>query len=251
MIEYITLFGYSKIQYFRCQLPISRWRDVFVATRVGAKNAVGCPTWLRMTTWAQPVRHPWYNPPSLKRRLSASDDDDDNGVSYSAVLPSPSHRKRIRHNSLERTLAHMTLGSATATSEDVDMWPKVSPPHPHDQASTNVIFPSSVQEPTEPDDMDVEPTGQSRHVFIHVSCFDSGSVVMTDTFTGDAGQLDVREVHISTAALECIKQRLRPIIPLPPGSRALVLYRAPRPPSPDSAQASILVAQEEDVMEVE
>ncbi|KAG6369664.1 hypothetical protein JVT61DRAFT_14163 [Boletus reticuloceps] len=176
--------------------------------------------------WAQPIRHPWFNPPTMKRKLFADDDD----ASFSSeVSPTPfslSRRKRVRYNSLERTLAHMTL----ATTEDVDMWPKISPPCP--QETLNVILPSSVEEPgtlpaSEPVDMEVEPT----------LVITDDSDVKSDGWESIAsGQLDIKEVQISPAVLECLRrQSRRPPAPIhlpPPTSQALVLYRTPRPPSP-------------------
>ena len=117
---------------------------------------------IKMTTWTRAIRHPWFNPPTMKRRLSANNDGDDGSPLSFDVPPSPfstGHRKRARYNSLERRLAHMTLG----TPEEMDMWPMTSPPHPRD--TLNVILPSSVEEPdtpaSEPVDMEIEPTRKS------------------------------------------------------------------------------------------
>ncbi|KAF8554719.1 hypothetical protein OG21DRAFT_1032685 [Imleria badia] len=199
-----------------------------------------------MTTWAQPIRHPWFDPPTMKRKLCTNDDDDDAPFS-SDVSPaafSTSRRKRVRYTSLERTLAHMTLANP---SEDVDMWPKITPSRP---CGLNVILPSSVEEPgahaSEPDDMEVEPTLVTSstkppppHGWESIS----------------SGQLDIKEVQISSAVLDCLRRR--PAAPIPLSSQttqALVLYRALRPPTPKAAcdgasRTSILVA--DDVMEVE
>ena len=113
-----------------------------------------------MTTWAQHIRHPWFNPPTMKRKL---DDDASSSSDVSPATFSTRRRKRVRYHSLERTLAHMTLGSALGTtSEDVDMWPKISPPRPREQETLDVLLPTSVEEPdtlaSEPVDMEVEPT---------------------------------------------------------------------------------------------
>lgn len=108
----------------------------------------------------------------MKRKLFTDDDDDD---PLSSNVPpatfSSSRRKRARYGSLERTLAHMTLGNAltTTTSGDADMWPKISPPCPREQETVNVILPSSVEEPDpfpESVDMEVEPTGKSCFLLI-------------------------------------------------------------------------------------
>lgn len=126
-----------------------------------------------MPTWAQ--QHSWFNPPVMKRRQSANDDDDDASLAFD-VSPSTfsaSRRKRVRYSSLERTLAHMTLGSALATpSEDVNISPKTSP-RPRVQNDLNLILPSSIEEPgspaPEPVDMEVEPTGKSCYLLIDTS----------------------------------------------------------------------------------
>jgi len=222
----------------------------------------------------------------MKRKLCHSDDDDDASSSDVPAATFPTgRRKRVRYNSLERTLAHMTLGSALATtSEDVDMWPKISPPRPHEQETLHVILPSSVEEPdtpaSEPVDMEVEPTRKSCYFLIRPSFFRRSSectVVPTDTPATTlpphgvhdwesiaSGQLDIKEVHISPAVLECLRRQTKrppPPIPLPSQtSQALVLYRAPGLPSLEQAcdhqeekpsQTSNLVAHEDDAMEVE
>ncbi|KAF8135515.1 hypothetical protein EV363DRAFT_797879 [Boletus edulis] len=208
-----------------------------------------------MTMWAQPIRHPWFNPPTMKRKLSADDD----AASFSSSEVSPlSRRKRARYNSLERTLAHMTLGNAlAATTEDVTMWPKISSPRP--QETLNVILPSSIEEPgtlpaSEPVDMEVEPT-----------------LVITDDPPSDgahgwesmaSGQLDIKEVQISPAVLECLRRQSRrlpaPILLPPPTSQALVLYRTPSLKPVEqvyeegkSIPTSIMLTHGDDVMEVE
>ena len=220
----------------------------------------------------------------MKRKLYTSDDDDDASSSSDtppATFPT-SPRKRVRYNSLERTLAHMTLGSALATtSEDVDMWPKISPSRPHAQETLNVTLPSSVEEPdtieSESVDMEVEPTCKSCYFLIDPSFFRRTFEYAVDTSVNSTppphgvrdwesmGQLDIKEVQISSAVLECLRrQTKRPPIPLSSQtSQALVLYRAPRPPSPKPpeqacdhqeerpSRASSLVAHEDDVMEVE
>lgn len=77
-----------------------------------------------------------------------------------------------------------------------------------------------------------------------------------------SGQLDIKEVQIPSAVLECLRrQTKRSPIPLSSQpSQALVLYRAPRPPSPkpleqacdrQEGKPTSLVAHEDDVMEVE
>ncbi|KAI9463762.1 hypothetical protein HD554DRAFT_2040937 [Boletus coccyginus] len=214
-----------------------------------------------MTTWAQPIRHPWFNPPTMKRKLCHSDDDD--GASSSdvpAATFSTGRRKRARCNSLERTLAHMTL----TTSEDVDMWPKISLPRPHEQETLAVTLPSSVEEPdmpaSEPVDMEVEPT---------LVTTDTPATTLPPHGVHDwesiaSGELDIKEVQISSAVLECLRRQTKcPPAPIPLPSQtslALVLYRPPGPPSSERAydhqeeqpsQTSNLVVHEDDAMEVE
>lgn len=204
-----------------------------------------------MTTWAQPIRHPWFNPPSSKRGRSPSNDDD------ADVQPSQTFSgKRLRYSSLEHTLAHMTL-----SSEDVDMRPSTSSPRPRTQDSIPVVLPGSVEEPgtppSEPVDMDVEPTGMSAYLALRSSFI----CAVSPAGNADPG-LDITEVQISRAVLECIKRQSTcppPLIPLAgQAPQALVLYRALRPPSPapleqpcDQRQMSIIVARGDDVMEVE
>jgi hypothetical protein len=218
-----------------------------------------------MTTWAQRVRHPWFNPPTMKRKL---DDDASSSSEVSPATFSSSRRKRVRYSSLERTLAHMTLGSALATtSEDVDMWPKISPSRPREQETLDVLLPSSVEEPdtSEPVDMEVDPICKSYCFLIDPSFFRRSSECVVTDSTHDwksiaSGQLDIKEMQISSAVLECLRrQPKRPPIPLScQPSQALVLYRAPKPleqacdrQEGKPTRASRLVAHEDDVMEVE
>lgn len=81
----------------------------------------------------------------------------------------------------------------------------------------------------------------------------------------ESGRLDIKEVQISSAVLECIKRQTQcppPLVPLASQtSQALVLYRAPRlPPRPKWLEPACehgeekptgLVAHGDDVMEVE
>ena len=211
-----------------------------------------------MTTWAQPVRHPWFDPPTMKRKQRTNEDED---ASFSSdVSPAARRRKRVRYTSLERTLAHMTLATP---SQDVDMWPRISPSRPCGQESLQVILPSSVEEPDtyapEPADMEVEPTCKSCCILLGPSFFRRSSeyIVVTSCtqMPPPLGQLDIKEVQISSAVLECLRRQSKyppAPIPLPPqASQALVLYRTPRPPTGETSRASTLVAHEDDVMEVE
>ncbi|KAF8444504.1 hypothetical protein L210DRAFT_930212 [Boletus edulis BED1] len=181
----------------------------------------------------------------MKRKSFADDDDASFSSEVSPAPCSPSRRKRARYNSLERTLAHMTLGNAlAATTEDVTMWPKISSPRP--QETLNVILPSSIEEPVVITD---DPPSDGAHGWESRA----------------SGQLDIKEVQISPAVLECLRRQSRrlpaPILLPPPTSQALVLYRTPRPPSPKpveqvyeegkSIPTSIMLTHGDDVMEVE
>ena len=198
----------------------------------------------------------------MKRKLFAIDHDDDDDVTFPSESPlvTPTRRKRVRYTSLERTLADMTL----APSEDVDMWPKISPPRPRGQEFLHVMLPSSVEEPPE-NAMEVEPTRKLRFRLVFCDGSYSCVVITNDTFIttlpphgGIASEhLDIKEVQISSAVLERLrKQNQRPHVPIllpAQPSQALVLYRAPRPPPPPSPKPSEqdLVAHGDDVMEVE
>ncbi|KAG9316519.1 hypothetical protein JVU11DRAFT_2569 [Chiua virens] len=206
-----------------------------------------------MTTWAQHIRHPWLAPSTMKRRLLVDDVDvDGTPLSYD-MLP---RRKRVRYGSLERTLAHMSIDTSFAVpSEDVDMRPRVSlpPPRLYDSLSSDVILPSSVEEPTTPSEsveMEVEPTVVSTNTFA------AAAPSPPDWKSIESGQPDIKEIEISPAVLECIRRQIQhpaPLIPLPSqslDSQALVLYRAVQPPVLEQPK-SIQVAQEDDIMEVE
>ena len=119
-----------------------------------AKNGPSKLEPVLMATWAQTIRHPWFNPPTMKRRLAVNDEE-----TSPPSQCAPTCRKRVKYSSLEHTLANMTLDSA----KDVDMWPRTSSPRPCMQP-IQVVVPSSVEEPdmltSDSDDMDVEPTGK-------------------------------------------------------------------------------------------
>ena len=106
-----------------------------------------------MTTWAQPIHHPWFDRSPLKRKLSSADDERRSSP-YQRSTPSPTSRaKRRKFNTLEHGFAHLSLASAQVhpNSSGLLITPIAHPTASSSEYSTfqpaSVILPSSVEEP--------------------------------------------------------------------------------------------------------
>lgn len=109
------------------------------------------------TTWVQAhIRHPWFNPYTMKRKISNHEEDD--------VPPHPTKRRRC--STLERGFAHLSLvheysvDSAVVEKaewvEDVEMPMESVTALTSSESDVNMVaFPSSLKEPT-PDIHDVK-----------------------------------------------------------------------------------------------
>lgn len=100
-------------------LECSRLLSLYIA--IGAFHLVAAYT-IMQTCWPNHHQHPWFVSPTLKRKLSAEEDQ-----------PDGEQQRRKRLHKLERGFAELTLHRASA-----------SPDLP---ASTSVIHPNSIEEP--------------------------------------------------------------------------------------------------------
>jgi hypothetical protein len=181
-----------------------------------------------MTTWAQAIRHPWFDPSPLKRKLSNADDER-RASPYQRSSPSPTSRaKRRKFNTLEHGFAHLTLASApvypNSTSGLV-----ITPINPTASSSesptflpSSVVLPSSVEEPPH----EIEAVAPE----VDMENLDEGE------YTGKIKA--ACHFSISTPLLQRLRKQQttpQPIIPISSPSTeggALVLYRPLRPLSP-------------------
>ncbi|KAG2150801.1 hypothetical protein DEU56DRAFT_778576 [Suillus clintonianus] len=181
-----------------------------------------------MTTWAQAIRHPWYDPAPPKRKISNADDER-RPSPYQRSSPSPTSRaKRRKFNTLEHGFAHLTLASAP-TQNDSASGLVITPIHPTASSTTfppcNVVLPSSVE----------EPPHEIEAVAPEVNMEDLDEEEYTDKM-----KLHDTAPHfsISTPLLQRLRKHQtvrQPIIPISSPSTeagALVLYRPLRPISP-------------------
>lgn len=123
-----------------------------------------------MTTWATSthIRHPWFDQPSMKRKLSVSPVN--NTSSTSGTPRSSPPPKRRKFSALESGFAQLTLNNSYNNTTDTPnhvstsaAWPYISEfvQAPHDFLSTmdadvkvpahDVILPSYVEEPSIPE----------------------------------------------------------------------------------------------------
>jgi len=109
------------------------------------------------TTWSLPVRHPWFDRPSLKRKQPESNND------WSLLLDPDTKRRRC--DSLENGLAQLNLGNPLTTTElsqqSFDPYSSYSMPtiihiQPPNPPISSTILPTSVEEPPAPDSTDVK-----------------------------------------------------------------------------------------------
>lgn len=119
-----------------------------------------------MTTWAPPasVRHPWFDQPSTKRKLSASPVNTTNSTSSPRPSPPP---KRRKISALESGFAQLTLNNALHSIDDTGNhapssagWPYISEfiqtlpdsssamDADYQVPPNNVVLPSYVEEPS-------------------------------------------------------------------------------------------------------
>ncbi|KAF9244843.1 hypothetical protein BU15DRAFT_59038 [Melanogaster broomeanus] len=198
----------------------------------------------------------------MKRRLSAAEDHYDQQLSESSSkVPSASpngRQKRPRYSTLEHGFKHMTLSntppftlpaspSAHTNTEVVDMSAQAS----HDpcaSTTSHIIPPGPVETPTSPplqtDIMEVE-SDIDRSVTVDLCPTSEPSHASDDREgTTDSGQLEIKEVQISSVVLERLKMQTTsrpPLIPISCAvSQALILFRPLRPPSPKSTLGAML-----------
>lgn len=223
-----------------------------------------------MTTWVQPIHHPWFDRSPLKRKLSNADDER-RPSPYQRSSPSPTSRaKRRKFNTLEHGFAHLSLASAPVQSNSASGLLITPIAHPTVSSSgysvfppASVVLPSSVEEPphefeaSAPEvSMEYEDERQCKLSSLQVSSssFESTYTDFSDTMASDA---DMPTAHadsdklnsyddapssprfsISTPFLQRIRKHQtapQPIIPISSPSTAagaLVLYRPLRAPSP-------------------
>ncbi|KAG2339792.1 hypothetical protein BDR05DRAFT_576613 [Suillus weaverae] len=106
-----------------------------------------------MTTWAQAIHHPWFDPSPLKRKLSNADDER-RASPYQRSSPSPTSRaKRRKFNTLEHGFAHLTLASAPVypnSTSGLVITPINSTTSSSESTTfppSSVVLPSSIEEP--------------------------------------------------------------------------------------------------------
>ncbi|KAG1735077.1 uncharacterized protein EDB91DRAFT_1145129 [Suillus paluster] len=177
-----------------------------------------------MTTWAQAIHHPWFDPSPLKRKSSTADDER-RPSPYQRSSPSPtSGAKRRKFDTLEHGFAHLTLASApvhpTASGLVITpIHPTASSPETTVFSPASVVLPSSVEEPP------------------HETEAFAPEVSMDE---GDSSKLHNKapRFSISTPLLRRIRRHHtapQPIIPISSPSTAagaVILYRPLRPLSP-------------------
>ncbi|KAG1826404.1 hypothetical protein EV424DRAFT_1391066 [Suillus variegatus] len=181
-----------------------------------------------MTTWAQAIHHPWFDPSPLKRKLSNADDER-RASPYQRSSPSPTSRaKRCKFDTLEHGFAHLTLAPVpvypNSTSGLV-----ITPINPTALSFESTTFPaSSVVLPTSIEEPPHEVEAVAPEVNMETS--DEGDYI---------GKTKAAPHYsISTPLLRRIRKHqttTQPIIPISSpstGGGALVLYRPLRPLSP-------------------
>ncbi|KAJ7132895.1 hypothetical protein C8R43DRAFT_1023869 [Mycena crocata] len=186
---------------------------------------------MSLNTMSAPIRHPWFNPAVLKRKQPASVSD--------ACSRSP---KRRRSSTLERGFASLTLDAAM---DPVVQEPVPPPPRPTTPVVPEITMKQSSWYEPEPDR-------------IVITDLDSYSL-SDDDDDADADATSNPTTHpplISPALLEHLKSRpLASILPAPPQSQALVLFRPlvsvqPQPPAKEDQDAASQDAAS-DAMDVE
>jgi hypothetical protein len=224
-----------------------------------------------MTTWVQPIHHPWFDRSPLKRKLSNADDER-RPLPYQRSSPgSPTSRaKRRKFNTLEHGFAHLSLASAPVhpnSASGLLITPIAHPAASYSGAfpPSSIVLPSSVEEPFHelealaPEvSMVCEDEKECKHSFPQVSsspfesaCAGLSSTPMTATdFDMPTAYVDSDKLKshdetpssprfsISTPFLQRLRKHQtapQPIIPISSpstGTGAVVLYRPLRPPSP-------------------
>lgn len=187
---------------------------------------------MSLNTMSFPVRHPWFDKPSLKRKHPAEDPS----------CPTP---KRRRANTLERGFASLSL-DAVMHAVDAPIVPVVQePPSPRPATPTVPEITMKTSSWYEP-----EPNRACfcdlQHPKVHLT---RPGIVITDlnSYSDDEDEPDAGTDTplISPALIERIKTRPReltlPVHPQPP-TQALVLFRPlssqiPPPPKADDSDA--------------
>lgn len=197
-----------------------------------------------MTTWAQAIRHPWFDPSPLKRKLSNADDER-RASPYQRSSPSPTSRaKRRKFNTLEHGFAHLTLASAPVYPNSTNGL-VITPINPTASLSesptflpSSVVLPSSVEEP--PHEVEAVAPEVNMESLDEEECKCILNFI-ADVLTGSIDTGRIKGAHhfsISTPLLRRLRKHQttpQPIIPISSPSTqggALVLYRPLRPLSP-------------------
>ncbi|OAX44165.1 hypothetical protein K503DRAFT_778758 [Rhizopogon vinicolor AM-OR11-026] len=206
-----------------------------------------------MTTWVQPIHHPWFDRSPLKRKLSNADDER-RPSPYQRSSPSPTSRaKRRKFNTLEHGFAHLSLASASVHPHPAGgllITPIAHPSVSSEYSSfppASVVLPSSVEEP--PHELETSAHEVSMEYGDEREYLSDTPMVSADfdmpTACADSDKLKSHEeapisprFSISTPFLQRLRKHQtapQPIIPISSASvdiGALVLYRPLRPPSP-------------------
>ncbi|KAK7057319.1 40S ribosomal protein [Favolaschia claudopus] len=174
-----------------------------------------------MYTVTSPMRyHPWFDPPSMKRKRPASPPLDN----------APPQKRRRSPTALERGFANLTLDTPMAPAPPLALEQPIveEPESPRFQIPDVLMKPSSWYEP-EPD-----------------------RIVITDlgSFSEEDADDEASLAPISPALIAHLSRPLAPPIPPPPPSQALVLFRPLTLPRP--AQTPIEKPKDDDdAMDVE
>ncbi|KAG2356493.1 hypothetical protein BDR07DRAFT_446607 [Suillus spraguei] len=181
-----------------------------------------------MTTWAQAIHHPWFDPSPSKRKLSNADDERRASSPYKRSSPSPTSRtKRRKFNTLEHGFAHLTLASAPAYPNSTSGL-VITPINPTASSESTIFPPSSIVLPSSVEEPPHEVEAVAPEV--NMESLDEGE------YTGKIK--GARHFSISKPLLRRIRKHQtapQPIIPISSPSTeggALVLYRPLRPLSP-------------------
>ncbi|RDB25438.1 hypothetical protein Hypma_008113 [Hypsizygus marmoreus] len=203
-----------------------------------------------MATWlaSNPVQHPWFTKPSMKRKLSESPSPISSASQSSSSSPSgsPPPHKRRKHSALEAGFSNLSLvnshptdtsGSSSALNYASEHISTLSASY----SSIEALEPS-IEEPTVPEvKMKSSSWYEPERDRIVVTDLDSSSD--EDDENADP---DTASISISRALLRQISSRnaTKPILLPPSQSQALVLFK----PLP-TAGVTAIVEEPEDQLE--